>query len=536
MRSHICLFALAALFSLSALPAQGQQSEELSSKELGTVDFPVSCSPAAQETFTRGVAMLHSFWYEESEKAFQEAAKEDPKCAMAHWGIAMSLWHELWNQPDADTLKRGLAEAQQAEKLHAKTQRERQYIAAIKAFYANSDKLTHQARATAYSQAMQKVFEKYPQDREAAAFYALSLLASEPRDDAAFVNRKQAAAILEKLFAEEPDHPGAAHYLIHTYDRPGTARLGLPAAERYAKIAPAAPHALHMPSHIFARLGMWQEDIASNLASVAASRHAMAMNMGGGTHQFHAMGFLFYAYLQCGREADAKQLIAELRAMPPMRDMYGSGYDQRLSDLTMFEALYPMDLHHWEEAAALTPEPGAEPGDEAMIYWARAIGKAHTGDLEGARKDLAEIESLHQQLLTQKRNGPASEVDRERKEAQAWIDHAGGKDQEAITALRTLAENDESGLDPDQGLTAREMLADLLLELKRPQEALASYALDLKANPNRFDAVYGAAQAAEMAGRHEQAETYYAQLLKICAGSGSARPELTHARALLAEK
>ena len=536
MKSFSWLLVLAVLSPFAIAADQPQAQEQLNQKQLGTVNFPVSCTAQAKKTFTRGVALLHSFWYEESEKAFEQAAKEDPSCAMAHWGIAMSLWHQLWNRPDAATIQRGLAEAEQAEMLHPKTQREREYIAAIKAFYADSEKLDHEARATAYSQAMEKVFQDYPKDREAAAFYALSLLASEPENDTTYVNRKKAAAILEKLFAEEPDHPGAAHYLIHTYDTPSMAHLGLPAAERYAKIAPAAPHALHMPSHIFVRLGMWPDDIASNLASIAASRRAIALHMGGGSHQFHAMAFLFYAYLQCGREADAKQLIAELRAMPPMKDMYGTGFDPRLSDLTMFEALYPLELHHWAEAAALTPEAGALPGDNAMTYWARAIGKAHTGDPDGARKDVAEMQSIHEDLLAKKRTGPASEVEQNIREAQAWIDHAAGKDDEAIATLSAVAKEEESDSDPEQGLAAREMLADLLLELKRPQEALENYELDLKLNPNRFDALYGAAQAAEMAGKSREADTYYAQLVKACAGSDSSRPELSRAKALLAEK
>ncbi|HUK25939.1 MAG TPA: hypothetical protein VLV49_15260 [Terriglobales bacterium] len=530
-----CIFFIfLILFALPALAAP--QAEQLTSKQLGRVHFPVSCTPKSQAAFERGVAMLHSFWYEESEKAFELAATQDPSCAMAHWGIAMSLWHELWNQPDEDTLHRGLAETEKAEALHPRTQREREYIAAIHTFYVDADHLPHQARAAAYSQAMQKVFQDFPRDREAAAFYALSLLACERSNDRAYVNRKKAAAILKKLFAEEPDHPGAAHYLIHAYDRPALARLGLPAAERYAKIAPAAPHALHMPSHIFARLGMWQPDIDSNLASIAASRRAIALHMGGGSHQFHAMGFLFYAYLQCGKEAEAQALIAELRAMPSMKDMYGGGYDQRLSDLTMFEALYPLELRHWAEAAALTPEPGAGPGDQAMIYWARALGKAHTGDPDGARKDVEEMASLREQLLQQKQNRSADAVDDNLQQAQAWILHAEGKDAQAIAALRALARKEENVADPAQGLAARELLADLLLELKHPQQALENYRLDLKLNPNRFDALYGAAQAAGMAGKSQQADNYYAQLVKTCAGSGSTRPELSRAKELVAKE
>ena len=263
--------------------------------------------------------------------------------------------------------------------------------------------LDHAARAKAYSDAMKKVYESYPEDHEAAAFYALSLLASEPHNDETFANRKAAAAILEKLFATEPDHPGVAHYLIHAYDKPQLAQLGIPAARRYAQVAPAAPHALHMPSHIFARVGLWQDDINSNLASVAATRKTAAMGMGGEGHQFHAMDFLVYAYLQSGREADAAKVIDEIKAMPKMESMYGHDFDPQTNALSAFPAMYALELRHWSDAAALTPVPGALPGDLDVTYWARAIGAARSGDLTQAHKDLREIESLRQKALAEKK-------------------------------------------------------------------------------------------------------------------------------------
>ena len=254
------------------------------------------------------MALLHSFWYEEAEKEFTQIAIDDPHCVMAHWGVAMSLWHQLWNNPDAKVIQRGLDEVHEAKTTDGPTTASEKHISRpSQLFIITPRKLNHEARAKAYSDAMKKVYESYPDDHEAAVFYALSLLASEPHDDETFANRKQAAAVLEKLFAIEPDHPGVAHYLIHAYDKPQLAQLGLPAARRYAEIAPAAPHALHMPSHIFARVGLWQDDINSNLASIAATRETAAMHMGGEGHQFHAMDFLIYAYLQSGREADASQ-------------------------------------------------------------------------------------------------------------------------------------------------------------------------------------------------------------------------------------
>jgi tetratricopeptide (TPR) repeat protein len=535
MKNLALLLLLALPFSLPVL-AEDDHHEDLTPDQLGTVHFPVSCSASQQQPFERGVALLHSFWYEEAEKEFEQIGKDDPHCAMAHWGVAMSLWHQLWNEPDTATIQRGEAEVKAADLLRPQTSRERDYVAAIGSFYAGTDKRNHQARAVAYAQAMKQIYQNYPDDREGAAFYALSLLASEPENDTTLSNRKQAAAVLEKLFAEQPDHPGVAHYLIHSYDKPQLAKLGLPAARRYAQIAPAAPHALHMPSHIFARLGLWQDDIASNLASIAATRKTAAMHMGGEGHQFHAMSFLEVAYLQSGREAEAQAVIDEVRGMPPMKDMYGMGYDPRFYALTVFPAIYALELHQWGAAASLVPVPAAAPGDGAITYWARAIGSARSGKLAEARKDVEQIEKIHAALLEEKKTSVASAVDQDRREAVAWIDHAENRNDEATKALQTIAEREESlGDEPDGSIPAREMLADMLLEMNRPNQALAEYEVDLKFNPNRFNGLYGAAHAAELAAKIEQASAYYAELVKVCEGSSSDRPELRRAKQLLAK-
>src|SRR6202158_3111457 len=372
-------FVAVSLFAVLPLADESHHHEDLTAQQVGTVHFLVSCSSSSPKAFERGVALLHSFWYEEAEKEFLDIAKDDPGCAMSHWGVAMSLWHQLWDHPNAATLKRGMAELKKAQSLHAPTDRERDYIAALRTFYRK--KGDYDARATSYSRAMEGVHQRYPDDREAAAFYALSLLASEPDGDTTFANRKKAAALLEIIFKEEPNYPGVAHYLIHSYDKPQLAELGLPAARSYARIAPAAPHALHMPSHIFARLGLWQDDIDSNLASIAATRKTAAMHMGGEGHQFHAMDFLVYAYLQTGREADAQKIIDEVRAMPPMHDMYGTGYDPRFFALSAYPASYALELHHWSEAAQLPVVSGASDLHQSITYWARAIGAAPPGDV-----------------------------------------------------------------------------------------------------------------------------------------------------------
>jgi hypothetical protein len=540
MTRFACLLLFVSLITFTAFADDDKDHhhhEDLTETQLGTVHFPISCSASVQKPFARGVALLHSFWYEEAEKEFLDIAKDDPKCAMAHWGIAMSIWHQLWNDPDGDVLAHGLNEAQAGEKLaKSSTPREKAYLAAIAAFYSNSANLNHAARAQAYSDAMKKVYESYPDDHEAAVFYALSLLASEPHHDETFANRKAAAAILEKLFATEPDHPGVAHYLIHSYDRPQLAQLGIPAARRYAQVAPAAPHALHMPSHIFARVGLWQDDINSNLASVAATRKTAAMGMGGEGHQFHAMDFLVYAYLQSGREADAQKLIDEIRVMPKMESMYGHDYDPQTNALSAFPALCDLELRHWSDAAALQPVPGALPNDLSVTYWARAIGAARSGDLAQAHKNLAEMENIRQKYLADKKTESAEGVLQDYQEAEAWILHAEGQNDKAVALLRTLADkNDKLGDEPGW-IPAREMLADMLVEAGRPQQALAEYQIDLKLNPNRFNGLYGAARAAEAAGRQSDANEYYALLLKSCEGGSSTRPELSHAKELLAKK
>jgi tetratricopeptide (TPR) repeat protein len=535
----ITVFSAAALADTAlADDDQAHHHEDLTTAQLGTVVFPVSCTPAVQKPFERGVALLHSFWYEEAEKEFTQIAVDDPNCVMAHWGLAMSLWHQLWNNPDEKVIQRGLDEVHEAKTTDGRTTpREKAYLAAIAAFYSDSKKLNHEARAKAYSDAMKKVYASYPDDHEAAVFYALSLLASEPHEDSTFANRKQAAAILEKLFAIEPDHPGVAHYLIHAYDKPQLARLGLPAARRYAQVAPAAPHALHMPSHIFARVGLWQDDINSNLASIAATRKTAAMGMGGEGHQFHAMDFLFYAYMQSGRDADARALIEEIRAMPDKKDdMYGTGYDPHAATLSHLTAMYPIEMHDWSTAAALPPYEVAGTAEASTIYWARAIGSAHLRKPEDVRKDVAAIESIHQTMVKDKKPEFADAVEDDRKEAQAWLAFAEGKYDDAVEAMRPIADKEDSLGDEPEGIPAREMIADMLLEAQRPQQALVEYQTDLKLNPNRFDALYGAARAAEAAGKQNNATEYYAMLLKVCDGSNSTRPELSQARKLVAQK
>src|SRR5215471_14512606 len=382
---------------------QEHHREDMAEAQVGTVHFPSSCARSVEKPIERGVAMLHSFWYEEAEKEFTQIEQDDPRCPIARWGVAMSLWHQLWNRPDIAVLDRGGSELKKARASHAPTARERDYINALSVFYAHPMRPYHK-RVTAYSKAMEKVSQRNPDDREAAAFYALSLLASEPDNDKTNANRKKAAGVLEKLFAENPNHPGVAHYLIHTYDKPDMAQLGLPAARKYSSLAPAAPHALHMPAHIFARLGLWQDDIDSNVASIAATQKEAAMHMGGEGHQFHAMDFLVYAYLQTGREEDAQKIIDEVRAMPPMKDMYGMGFDPRLFALSAYPASYALELHDWKAAAELTPVEGADDLMHSLTYIARSIGAGHGGNAEQVEKEVLKLEEIQKKLEPKRKN------------------------------------------------------------------------------------------------------------------------------------
>src|SRR6266536_3192889 len=523
---------IASLLCISSFVAadEGHHHEDLTEAQLGTVHFPSSCSAPMQKPVERGVAMLHSFWYEEAEKEFEQIEKDDPQCAIARWGVAMSLWHQLWNHPETAVLERGGMELKKAQSLQA-TSREKDYIAALNEFYKHPKK-PHQKRAAAYSNGMEKVAQRNPDDHEAAAFYALSLLAAEPDRDKSNVYRKKAAAVLEKLFAAEPDHPGVSHYLIHTYDKPEMAQQGLAAARRYAQIAPASPHALHMPSHIFARLGLWQDDIDSNVRSIAATQKEAAMHMGGEGHQFHAMDFLVYAYLQTGREADAQKIIDEVQAMPAMHDMYGMGFDPHLSALSTFSAEYALELHNWPAAAQLSPVTGAPEGAHAMTYLAKAVGAARSGDIEQARAAIAQLEAIQKKFEPERKKdqGEYHGVTDDLTVAKAWFAHAEGKHDEATSLLRTVADKEEGEAEASQGIPAHEMLGDMLLEANHPQQALAEYEATLKTNTGRFNSLYGAAGAAEKVGNHDKASDYYSQIVKNCAGSVSERSELKHAR------
>lgn len=504
--------------------------------KLGKVNFPVSCDPSVQTQFNSAVAMLHSFWCEKAKDTFAAVAEKDPACGMAYWGVAMTYYHEIWPAPGPNDLKAGMASVEKAKLAGAKTQRERDYIAAIETFYRDADELGHLTRALVYENAMDDMQRRYPDDHEAAIFHALALVATAPPTDKTYVNQKKAGAILEPLFVEEPEHPGIAHYIIHAYDYPPLAPRALDPARRYARIAPDSPHALHMPSHIFTRLGLWQESIDSNLVSAASARKNNAPG-----NELHAKDYLIYAYLQGAQDREAKSALEAPPAGSPDDPQYGNW----LYAMGTSPARYAVERHRWAEAATLPVPANTFPGGrwawtEANLRFARALGASHTGNIEAARKDTERLALLRDTLTKANNKYWADQLDIQREIALAWITLAEGKGEEALRQMRFAAEHEDStdkdNVTPGVILPARELLGEMLLELKQPAQAMVEFEATLRTAPNRFNALSGAARAAKLSGDSDKAKTYYAKLLGICEYANGDRPELQDARALLAQK
>jgi len=508
-------------------------------ERLGSVSFPVSCEASSKVPMERGIALLHSFGYEEAGEQFTALTKSDPGCAMAYWGVAMSGFHELWEQPNKAAMDQGWAAMQQAQKLGGKTDRERKYIAALSSFY-DPAKVNYQARVDAYTAGMLALHEAYPADVEASAFYALSLIADVAPDDTSLVKERKALEVLVPLFEQNPDHPGLAHYIIHTCDTPALAQQGLTAAQKYAQIASSSPHALHMPGHIFARLGMWPEDIDSNLASVAASEKAEAAGMPGAHHQFHADEFLLYAYLQIGDDGKAKKLVEgigpladRLDAMPGMDDMKDmSGYARN-----EFPAIYDLEMRNWLAASVLKVYPTTPGIYTADTIWARGIANGRLKRAKEAAEDLAQFDALLDAYKKTRPGVPTPGLEIYRNEMLAWQQFAEGKNETALSTMRKAADEQDKLGQGEVDLPTREMLGDMLMELKRPKDALVEYKVALMLSPNRLNGLYGAGRAAEAFGMKKEAGEYYAAMLKNTDdGAHSTRPSLTHAREFLAGK
>lgn len=505
------------------------------SEKLGLISFPTSCAARSQAPMQRGVALLHSFGYTEAQMQFETIAKNDPACAMAHWGIAMSQFHELWTQPEPDALKRGAEEIARAHALAASapiTPREQAYIDALSAFY-DLAATSFQQRADAYEARMNALHRNFPEDVEGAAFDALAIIASVSPTDTSLTHEHQALAILVPLFASHPSHPGLAHYIIHTCDTPALAPEGLAAAREYAQIAPSSPHALHMPAHIFARLGMWPEDIDSNLASVKASKEAEAAGEPGAAHQMHADEFLIYAYLQVGQDEKARALTASMRAvgdhmnaMPGMDDMKDAGhfFDNELS------VIYPMEMHQWKTLAALTPASGSKDFETFDIYWGQGVAAGQLHDAKLATAALAALDHSIEALKSSPFADYVSSMDIKRNELLGWKAYAEDHPQEAVTAMRKAADQQDKLGQGEVDIPAREMLGDLLLLEHKPAEALAEYRVALKLSPNRLNGLLSAGTAAEQAGLTGEARAFYKTAARQTDfGAHSQRPELAHA-------
>ncbi|MFZ1917064.1 MAG: hypothetical protein WAU58_05790 [Terriglobales bacterium] len=538
-KSLACLLCCVSI--LCAVPALALDDEmhahhHDATEQLGKVSFPITCAPDSQKAFERGVALLHSFGYEEAEEQFADIVKQDPSCAIAHWGIAMSLFHQIWERPEEPSLKRGHEELEKAQKIGAKTERERGYISALAVFYSDTNPKDYLKRAAAYSDAMAKVYQQYPKDLEAGAFYALSLLASEPPGDTSHAASKKAVEVLNPLFQQQPDHPGLAHYIIHSCDSPEMASMALDAARRYAEIAPSSAHAVHMPSHIFARLGLWQEDIQANLKSVALTEQSSAMHMRG--HELHAMHFLLYAYLQTGQDEAAQQIVEKSKqivAKAPANDDMGmlQYFGFAAAD---FPALYDLEMRHWADAAELQPASNATPDLQMITYWARTVASANMGDVEATRRNAKKFDEAEEATRKSKYayvlEGPNSDEG----EVRAWLAFAEKNNEDALHEMRRVADTQDKLGKGEVAIPAREMLGDMLLELNQPEKALGEYETAMKTDPNRFNGLAGAARAAERAHQAEKANSYSAQLLKNCDdGKHSERPELRNAKMLLAK-
>ena len=505
-----------------------------SEQQFGSVAFKISSRQNLQSDFNFALTLLHSFEYEEAEKVFAKIIDKYPDCAMAYWGVAMANFHPLWTPPAEPELKKGAKAITIAQSLAPKTTREAYYINAIGAFYQDWDKVDHKTRCLCFEKGMEFLYTKYPHDKEAAIFYALALNAAADPEDKAFKKQKKAGAILTSLYPEEPNHPGIVHYLIHTYDYPELAAMALPAARKYASVAPSSAHALHMPSHIFTRLGLWQESINANLVSVSAAQ-CYAQQAGIKGHwdeEIHGLDYLVYAYLQTGDNKLAKEQWDYLKTI---KDVYPVNFKVAYA-FAAVPARYVLENKLWEEAANLK-SPAADfpwqdyPWQKAIIHFTRLLGLVHTGNTASAYQELKVLQQLYSTLTGQKDFYKANQVQIQIKAGEAWLQFKEGKKKEALLLMTAAADledkTEKHPVTPGEVTPARELLGEMLLQMDKPEQALAAFEANLQKHPNRFNGLYGAGLAAEKAGDPDKATFYYRQLLSTVGSVKSDRSELT---------
>ena len=525
-RSFATSIALMAATAITPSPAFAQDDAE---KQFGAVHFATSCNETAQRRFDRAMRYQHSFWYRQSKEIFEEVLKADPECAIAYWGIALSL---LWNPhvpPPKENLALGLETLEKTKAIGAKTQRERDYIDALFAIFSDHDKVPHGQRVQTYLAAMEALANRYPDDDEAQIGYAITLNVAASLSDKTYANQLKGAAILEPIFKRQPRHPGVAHYLIHLYDYPPIAEKGLDAARRYAEIAPAAPHALHMPSHIFTRVGYWKESIATNGASARAAKSAKEPH-----DQLHAMDYMVYAHLQVAQDKQARDAIEEMLALKDYNPNNRGGFYA----VAASQARYMIERGAWSGAASLPVTPSRFAYVDAITHFARALGAARSGNLDGARADIAKLAELRDKLRQANDAYWAQQVDIQWQVTTAWVLNAESKQTEALSASSAAADaedkTEKSIVTPGPLAPARELYGVMLLEHGMAREALAAFEASMAKEPNRYNGFAGAAKAAELLGEKVKAKAYYGQLVTLAGDSGTDRRELAAARQFLA--
>jgi tetratricopeptide (TPR) repeat protein len=508
-------------------------------KEFGVVDFEMTCDKNQSANFNIAVELLHSFEYDESEKAFAKIIDESPECAMAYWGVAMCNFHPLWEAPTEANLIKGSRAIEIARSISGKSEKETGYINATAAYYNNWNKTDPHTRSIRFEKTMEQLHNTYPDDKEMAVFYALALDAAADPADKSYTNQKKAGEILNALYNTYANHPGIIHYIIHTYDYPGIANLGLPAARRYAAVAPSSAHALHMPSHIFTRLGLWDDCIKSNLASVEAARcYAESAGIRGHwDEELHGLDYLLYAFLQKGDNKKAGELLNYIESIDTVYPVNFKGaYTFAAAPSRM-----ALENKNWQEAAALPLHPAdfpwaTFPWQEAIIHFTRLLGAAHAGNLTVAQSELAKLNSLKDTLKKQKDLYKSNQVAIQIKTGEAWISWMKKNNREALNLMKTASDMEDSTskhpVTPGEVLPARELYADMLLHLQQNELALQTYESVLKKSPDRFNSLYGAGLSAERSGKMEKAVYYYRQLSEIAAPDSN-RPELQAANAYL---